>query len=387
MKNEVFISGGLSATAFSLITAILLFTLFAIVGGILVRRAGWKMLPALTVFLLLAILRGALPLEITRAMVIHYPEAVSDAYYTLREPRLYTLSVLDMIFLLWLSGAAISFLILLWKMLRQHRAIRKIYENAPDAVKDVFCSICTEVGIRKTGIIFSGDTISSPMMVGFFRPIVLLPKRCEYLPEEELSLILRHELAHYRYRDLWKKLALSLFCCVFWWNPAAYFLRRSATQMQELRADAYACAGVDEETRLNYAETLLNALKSRPNKEVVAAGYFNNASERYLKQRFNEILQFTQTKRKTVLAWIAVALALVVFFGSYSVNFQPIYTPNDDEKYTYDEYSPNQFILDIGNGMYQLYSDGKWIATLSEDDLASEQYSSLPIYNASVNAN
>lgn len=389
MKNEIFLSGSLSATVFSLIAAILLFTVFAVIGGIMVRRSGWKLLPALVAFLLIAILRGLLPLELTRAKIIHYPESVSQAYYALREPRLFGLSIIDLVLLVWLTGAVISFLIFLWKMLRQHAEVNRLSENTSDELKNVFRRVCDEAEVRKKGLLFVGQTISSPMMVGFFRPVVLLPKRCEEIPDEELRLILRHEIAHYRYHDLWKKLVLCLVCCVLWWNPAAYFLRRAATQTQELRADAFACNGADEKTRLNYAKNLLDTLKARKGGEkLVAAGYFNRSSERYLKQRFNEILQFKQAKRSAALVWVAVALALVVCVSSYMVNFQPHSAPKNADNYMegWGDIDLNEaFILKIDNDVYQLYSDGLLLATLSEEDIASGRYDAVMMFDASVN--
>ena len=386
MTNEIFLFGSLSATAFSMITAILLFTVFAVAGGILVRRAGWKTLPALIVFLILAILRGIVPLEIIRAKIVHYPESISKIFYTLYTPRILSLSVLDMIGLLWLLGAVSSLLVFLWKMIRQHKEVMRITGNASESLKELFLHVCTETKIRKKGVLFVGENISTPMMVGFFKPIVLLPKWYEGHAEEELRLIFRHELAHFRNLDLWKKTALCILCCIFWWNPAAYFLRRAVTQTQELRADSFACAGADEGTRLRYAKAMLDVLKSRKGKEkLAAAGYFNRSSDQYLKQRFKEILQFNRPKSKTVLAWVAVALALVVFLSSYMVNFQSAFAPNNAEEYVAEGPAPNRFILNLGNGMYQLYSDGQWIATLSEEDLASNEYNSLPIYDAAAN--
>lgn len=386
MNDVVFLSEGLSATAFSLITAILLFTVFAVAGGVLVRRAGWKMLPAISAFLIISILRGFLPMEFTRAKIIHYPESVGNAFYALYEPRIFSLSVLNIVGLVWLVGAIVALSIFLWKIIAQHREVKRISENASEPLKGMFLQICVEIKIGDKGVLFVGEGISSPMMVGFFRPVVLLPKRCEEISEDELRLIIRHELAHFRYHDLWKKLVLCLLCCVFWWNPAAYFLRRAATQTQELRADAFACSNTDKETRLSYAQALLDALKSQNEKDnLVAAGYFNRSSDRYLKQRFQEILQFTQAKRKAALAWVAVALAVVVCFGSYMVSFQPYFDPGQSNEYWTNLDLDKAFILKTDEGVYQLYSDDIWIATLSEDDFSSGMYDALPIYDAAFN--
>lgn len=385
MNDVVFLSNSLSATIFSLITAVLLFTLFAVAGGILVRKAGWKILPAITAFLIIAVIRGLLPLEFTKAKIIHYPENVGKAFRSLNESRISSLSVLSVVGLVWLAGAIVSFAIFLWKMIAQHKSIKRISENASNEVKDVFFRIINDAKISGKGTLFVSEFVSSPMMVGFFRPIILLPKQCENLPEEELTLIMRHELAHFRYHDLWKKLVLCLLCCVFWWNPAAYYLRRAATQTQELRADAFACSGADDVTRLNYATAMIDTLKSRKAQEkLIAAGYFNRSSDRYLKQRFKEILQFPQEKRKTALVWAAVVLALGICASSYMVNFQPYYSPNSTGEY-WTEADSDAFILKVDDGVYQLYSGDQWVATLSEDDISSGIYDTFPIIDASIN--
>ncbi len=45
--------------------------------------------------------------------------------------------------------------------------------------------------------------VESPLLLGLWRPRVILPE--EDLPEERLEMMLRHELNHYRGRDLWLK--------------------------------------------------------------------------------------------------------------------------------------------------------------------------------------
>ena len=48
------------------------------------------------------------------------------------------------------------------------------------------------------------EKVLSPMLIGFIRPIVILPKIA--YSDEEIKVILKHALTHYKRHDLWYKL-------------------------------------------------------------------------------------------------------------------------------------------------------------------------------------
>ena len=68
--------------------------------------------------------------------------------------------------------------------------------------------------------------VQSPMLVGFVKPVIVLPERI--YGEQELLLILRHELMHYKHHDLWYKLILLAANAVHWFNPLVYLMLRQA---------------------------------------------------------------------------------------------------------------------------------------------------------------
>ena len=59
------------------------------------------------------------------------------------------------------------------------------------------------MGQRREPRLFRVVGLSSPCLVGLFRPAVLLPQE---MPAEALSWALAHELTHWRRRDLWYQL-------------------------------------------------------------------------------------------------------------------------------------------------------------------------------------
>ncbi len=88
-------------------------------------------------------------------------------------------------------------------------------------------------------MIFSG--LDSPVMTGMISPVILLPDMA--FTEEELSMILRHELVHWKRRDIWYKFVLLLANAVHWFNPLVWVMARQADQDIEISCDGAVLAG------------------------------------------------------------------------------------------------------------------------------------------------
>ena len=76
---------------------------------------------------------------------------------------------------------------------------------------------------------------SSPMLVGFFRPFILMPHSIDY--DDSTWAILEHEIAHADRYDNWVTLILRVYEAVFWWNLPAYALRNILFQARERICD------------------------------------------------------------------------------------------------------------------------------------------------------
>lgn len=101
--------------------------------------------------------------------------------------------------------------------------------------------------------------ISTPMMIGFFKPLIMLPDISH--SDEELEIIMRHELTHQRRGDIWYKLLLVLVSSVHWFNPIIHFMIKRAKHDLEYSCDDIVIKGMDSEYKKNYALTILKAMK------------------------------------------------------------------------------------------------------------------------------
>ena len=87
-----------------------------------------------------------------------------------------------------------------------------------------------------------------------------------FLPHEDfaaqdLSIIIRHELTHYKRKDLWYKILLVTARVIHWFNPFAYMMCRHANADIEQSCDDYLLAGNKVLDEFPLKEKNLNCLR------------------------------------------------------------------------------------------------------------------------------
>lgn len=133
-----------------------------------------------------------------------------------------------------------------------------------------------------------GARITTPMVVGYFRPAVLLPAAIASGPTGRgIEGILRHELAHVHRRDDWCNLLQQVIAAIHFFNPAVVWLSRRLTIDREIACDDFALAR--SVSRRDYALLLTEFAGRNRNREWIAApAAWSNRSQ--LKERINMIL-------------------------------------------------------------------------------------------------
>ena len=114
--------------------------------------------------------------------------------------------------------------------------------------------------IRVGKQVYLCDDISSPFILGIFRPRVYLPSGLE---GETLQSVLRHEGAHLRRRDHWWKPLGHLLVAVYWFHPliwAAYVL---LCRDIELACDERVVRDMNRAQRAAYSQALLDCAMPR----------------------------------------------------------------------------------------------------------------------------
>lgn len=139
--------------------------------------------------------------------------------------------------MIWLGGASLYFGYYLWQYIVFRKRIKPylVYE---------------EEGIYRCSM------IKSPLLIGFFKPQILIPD-FDYTAEEK-DLIIKHEMTHYKRRDMWYKLILVLANALHWFNPVIYLFVRYAQCDLEYSCDDIVVKNCDLAYRKNYSKMIVN---------------------------------------------------------------------------------------------------------------------------------
>lgn len=199
------------------------------------------------------------------------------------------------LFLLWQLG---SYLALRAKLSRSRRPL------TDEAILAVLEKESAAAGLRKPLPVYTA-AVGSPMIVGAIKPTLLLPEL--ELSTEQLSLVFRHELIHYRRRDIWYKLLLMLANAIHWFNPMVWLMVYAADRDLELSCDEAVVAGRDEAYREEYGRCLLAVVRAGMSRRTLFTTNFYSG-KKTLKNRLATIFDTTKKHRGT-LALAALLLA------------------------------------------------------------------------------
>ncbi|MGV7211420.1 M23/M56 family metallopeptidase [Oxalobacteraceae bacterium A2-2] len=105
------------------------------------------------------------------------------------------------------------------------------------------------------------DAAISPLLIGVLKRRLLLPRHLRTFSPEQQTLVIEHELYHWRRRDpLWQSLSATLQI-IIWFNPAMRWMGRRLSWAQELGCDSQVLAGRPQQQRKLYASALLRQWK------------------------------------------------------------------------------------------------------------------------------
>ncbi len=82
------------------------------------------------------------------------------------------------------------------------------------------------------------DEVSSPLAMGFWRPLIVLPSALpEQVEKEDLRRVLLHELEHVRRGDHWTHVLQQMLMAALFFQPAAWWLHGFLTEERESACD------------------------------------------------------------------------------------------------------------------------------------------------------
>ena len=139
---------------------------------------------------------------------------------------------------LWMIGVAVSALRLLGGAWRLHRWATRETSPAPSEWQECCDSLGRRLGLRSQVPLRESPRVHGPLIVGWFRPILVLPLgMLQSLPGLQIEALLLHELAHVHGRDPLIHLLQRAVESLLFYHPAVWWVSEQIRREREHRCD------------------------------------------------------------------------------------------------------------------------------------------------------
>lgn len=234
------------------------------------------------------------------------PERVQVTKTTTEKKRVDTTAVVAVI---WIIGALGYFALHYGRYVYFRHGLKRLSSTINDeSVCECLTAERKRLKISKPLKIRVSHLIDTPMLVGFLKPQIILP-RLDYTADE-LRMILRHELFHFKRKDILYQLITLVFVSLHWFNPAVHIMARAIEIDGETSCDEKTLEGKTYDEKIFYGEMLLKFLKTETQKKSYMTTTFFGG-KKGMKKRLTLIADKMARKRGTA-AMVLVMIAAIM---------------------------------------------------------------------------
>ena len=251
-------------------------------------------------------------------------------------------SVVSTGFMLVYPGVVL--VIMLYNMLAYIRFVKRLrrhHRPARAEERALLYNFKRHMNISRKVMICRNAYVATPMLIGLFKPIIILPDS-EYT-NTQLRSVLLHELTHLRRLDVVVKWLSLLACALRWFNPIVWIMQREIDRVCELSCDEAVIRNMNMADKRGYGETLISVASDTKAPRAVLSTTMCE-EKRALKER---LVAIKNSKRHTKLAvMVSVLVILLVALASCALGASGGDDNNlltgsdieiDDDAYTGDE--------------------------------------------------
>lgn len=210
--------------------------------------------------------------------------------------------------IIWPFAALVCLGINLFSYLVFVRKLRRSYTEAMIEETSMLMALSKQM---RPPALFRSRLAPTPMLIGLFRPIIILPDR-EYT-EAQLKNVLLHELTHLRHHDIIIKWLSVVAKSLHWFNPLIYYVCHEIDRACELSCDEAVIKNLDTDGKQGYGDTLIEMVAdTKAPKTVLSTAMCGG--KRALKERLGAIMKQKRFSIGTIT--VSCALVITVLFGT-----------------------------------------------------------------------
>lgn len=224
----------------------------------------------------------------------------------------FQIPLLELVGIIWGIGA---FIYLRNQQINYHYFLEHLEESTPVKAGEKYellNEVCTALHIKKVPELYLNQTVTTPFIIGFWKPVLFLPMK--RFTKKELEFIYRHECTHYKNHDMQYKLLITIAVGIHWFNPIVRYMKTLAFRDVEMVCDQKMSVLLSREERKLYCNVLIHTASGSSYKEPdLSTSFLGN--KKILKQRIQNIFDFR--KRKKGVFPIVFILGIMFLGGSF----------------------------------------------------------------------
>jgi len=241
----------------------------------------------------------------------------------------------------WATGGGLFGLIHLVRVRRMRRVLERA-GDPPAALEMQAATIARH--LRMSPVRIRMAPVSSPFIVGLFRPVLVWP---ETLPAgiepAVVPSLLAHEFAHVTRGDCWIGWIELIAGCIWWWNPLFWYVRSQVRANAELACDAWV-AHLAPRARRAYAEALLAVSASpTPTPVPMPAVGMRSTNRRLMERRVELIMRAHVPVRLSHTTLCTAAFVAVIVLPAWAQQAVPVPPPAPPASVTSPVQEPQPF--------------------------------------------
>lgn len=243
------------------------------------------------------------------------------------------------VFFVWLTGAVVSGIGVIRDYIRTSHVIKRVSKKTLDGrIIGIYKSVCGLLSVRQSVDIYVSSHLKSPLLFGVLKPRMVIPER--EFTDEELEMIMAHELVHYKHRDLWIAIAAAAVRCVHWFNPCSYMLSAAIMETRELCCDETVLELIRPQDKKEYGRVIISVIEDGINGDLAYTTAMASP-KKCIKKRLVKIAYFKkQSKIVRIVSMAAVCACAAVSLTAFGFTQAAEAVPTEITRHMAEAVSP-----------------------------------------------
>lgn len=213
-------------------------------------------------------------------------------------------AILSIIIIVYASMVVIKILISVLTNIKIQNQTRRKFENK--RLENLLKTSKKNLNINKNILMINQNIISTPSVWGIIKTKILLKEDILTLSDNEIEMILLHELSHLKKGDILLNKLLQSLKIIYWFNPLIVFLLNKVKNDIELANDEAVIEKIDKNNINTYCKTLIKVSMMSNIQPKIALGIASKTGD--LEERIKMIKAKDTFIKNKVLIIIAILL-------------------------------------------------------------------------------